>query len=60
MKLSYENRLVLLGQQYKLSTKEREDLFNYINKTNISTEDKLKIYDKMQGFTVYKNGNVSY
>lgn len=60
MKLSYENRLVLLGQQYKLGTQEREDLFNYINNTDISTNDKLKIYEKMQGFTVYKNGNVEY
>lgn len=60
MKLSYENRLVLLGQQYKLGTQEREDLFNYINNTDISTTDKLKIYEKMQGFTVYKNGNVEY
>lgn len=60
MKLSYENRLVLLGQQYKLGTQEREELFHYINNTNISADDKLKIYEKMKGFTVYKNGNVEY
>lgn len=60
MKLSYENRLVLLGQQYKLGTQEREDLFNYINNTNMNTDEKLKIFDKMQGFTVYKNGTIEY
>lgn len=60
MKLSYENRLVLLGQQYKLGTQEREDLFNYINNTNLNTDEKLKIFDKMQGFTVYKDGTIEY
>lgn len=60
MKLSYENRLVLLGQQYKLSTKERKDLFNYINTIKINKDDKLKFLNKCQGFTVYKDGTVEY
>ena len=60
MNVSYENRLVLLGQQYKLDSQKRKDLFNYINNTDINVDEKLKIFDKMQGFTVYKDGTVEY
>lgn len=60
MPLTYEERLVILGQQYKLENQERQDLYDYINSINIKASDKLKIYDKMQGFTVYKNGKVKY
>ena len=60
MNISYENRLVLLGQQYKLDSQKRKDLFNYINNTDINVDEKLKIFDKMQGFTVYKDGTVEY
>lgn len=60
MNISYENRLVLLGQQYKLDSGKRKDLFNYINNTNMNTDEKLKIFDKMQGFTVYKDGTIEY
>lgn len=60
MKLSYENRLILLGTQYKLNTQERKDLFNYINTIKINKDDKLKFLNKCQGFTVYKDGTVEY
>ena len=60
MPLTYEERLVILGQQYKLGNQERQDLYDYINSINIKASDKLKIYDKMQGFTVYKSGRVKY
>lgn len=60
MPLTYEERLVVLGQQYKLGNQERQDLYDYINSINIKASDKLKIYDKMQGFTVYKSGRVKY
>lgn len=60
MNISYENRLVLLGQQYKLDSQKRKVLFNYINNTATTADNKLKIFEKMQGFTVYKDGTVEY
>lgn len=60
MKLSYENRLLLLGTQYKLSLSERNTLFKHVNSLNANYEDKLKFLGKCKGFTVYKNGTVEY
>lgn len=57
---SYENRLLLLGTQYKLSSSERNTLFKYVNSLNVNYEDKLKFLGKCKGFTVYKNGTVKY
>lgn len=57
---SYENRLLLLGTQYKLSSSERNTLFEYVNSLNVNYEDKLEFLGKCKGFTVYKNGTVKY
>ncbi|MGN1269336.1 MAG: hypothetical protein ACI4UU_00475 [Clostridia bacterium] len=60
MKISYTQRLLLLGTQYKLESSERTTLANYIKSSNLSKEDKLKLYSKLKGFTVYKDGTVEW
>ena len=61
MKITREQKLILLGSQYKLDNSERTELANLINKLPNQTKDeKMKIYEKMKGFTVYKNGTVSW
>ena len=60
MNITYEQKLLLLGSQYSMSKKERTMVANYINKLNLSKQDKLNLYSKMKGFTVYKDGRVSF
>ena len=58
--MSYEQRLLLLGMQYKLNGQERTTLANYVNNLDITSDEKIEIYEKLEGFTVYKNGNVKW
>ena len=58
--MTYEQRLLLLGMQYKLNGQERTTLANYVNNLDITSTEKIKIYEKLEGFTVYKNGNVKW
>lgn len=58
--MTYEQRLLLLGMQYKLNGQERTTLANYVNNLDITSAEKIKIYEKLEGFTVYKNGNVKW
>lgn len=60
MKISYNQRLLLLGQQYKLNDDERTKLAKYVNSMKLSKNEKLKIYSKLQGFTVMKDGTVKW
>lgn len=61
MNITKEQRLILLGTQYKLSNSERTELANLINKVpGTSKNEKIKLYEKMQGFTVYKNGTIKW
>lgn len=61
MNITKEQRLILLGTQYKLSNSERTELANLINKLpNTTKNEKMKLYEKMQGFTVYKNGTIKW
>lgn len=61
MNITKEQRLILLGTQYKLSNSERTELANLINKVpGTSKDEKIKLYEKMQGFTVYKNGTIKW
>lgn len=61
MKITKDQKLILLGSQYKLDNNERTELANLINKLPNQTKDeKMKLYGKMKGFTVYKNGKVSW
>lgn len=61
MNITYEQKLLLLGSKYKLTDTERTKLANYINtELGISKKEKLELYEKMKGFTVYKDGRVTW
>ncbi len=61
MNITREQKLILLGTQYKLNNNERAELANLINKLpNTSKDEKMKIYEKIKGFTVYKNGHIEW
>ena len=59
-KMTYEQKLLILGMQYKLTSGERSTLAKYVDTLNITSDEKLKAYKKIKGFTVYKNGKVSW
>ena len=59
-KVTYEQKLLLAGTQYKLSNAERAEVAKYVNSLNIKKDEKLDIYKKLQGFTVYKNGTIKF
>ena len=61
MKLTEDQRLILLGSQYKLDFDERTELAYSIKKLPNQTDDeKMKLYEKMKGFTVYKDGEIDW
>lgn len=60
MNISYEQKLLLLGMQYKLNNAERTKLYNYVKTLDYSQEEMQKVFEKLQGFTVYKNGRVTW
>ena len=60
MKINYNQKLLLLGMQYSLTSDEKTKLANYVNTMNISKQDKLDIYSKIKGFKVYDNGRVTW
>ena len=60
MNISYEQKLLLLGTQYKLNNAERTKLYNYVKTLDYSQEEMQKVFEKLQGFTVYKNGKVTW
>ena len=60
MNITYEQKLLLLGSSNKLSNQERTILANYVNSLNMSRQDKLDLYGKLKGFTVYKDGRVTW
>jgi len=61
MDITYTQKLLLLGTQYKLKSNERETMVKFIqNSDKITDDEKLELYGKLKGFTVYKNGRVTY
>lgn len=60
MKITGNQRLLLLGTQYKLTNSERQVLASYVQNLNITNAEKKEIYSKLQGFTVYKDGRITY
>ena len=60
MNISYNQKLLLLGMQYSLTNTEKTKLAKYVNNMKISKNEKLDIYEKLSGFTVYKNGRVTW
>jgi len=60
MNATYEQKLLLLGMKYSLTSSEKSKLANYVNRLKITKKEKLEIYDKLSGFTVYKDGKVTW
>lgn len=60
MNISREEKLILIGSKYKLTNIERTELAQYINTLSLSKKNKLELYSKMKGFTVYKDGRVTW
>lgn len=60
MNITYNQRLLLLGTQYSLTNAEQSKLAQYVNELKISKAEKLSIYEKLQGFKVYKDGRVTW
>jgi hypothetical protein len=57
---SYDQRLLLAGSKYKLLSGELSELYNYVDSFNISSSEKLEIFKKLKGYTVYNNGSVGW
>ena len=60
MNITYEQKLILMGDKYKLSTEERTKVYHYINSLDLTKEQKLQMYGNLTGFTVYKDGRVTW
>lgn len=61
MNINYDSKLLLIGMQYKLTSSEMGKVVKIIDNLPDTTKDeKLKIYDRMQGFKVYKNGTIKW
>ena len=60
MKCNYNQRLLLLSMQYKLDSKQRNIVANYINNMKLTRYEKLELYSKLKGFKVNKNGEVTF
>ena len=57
LSLNKNEKLILFGKNYELSSSEKRQVMNYINGLNISKQQKLDIYDQLKGVTI-KNGKV--
>lgn len=61
MNIPYNQKLLLLGTRYKLSSKDRNTLGNFIyDSDKLTSDEKLKLYGKLKGFKVYKNGDIAW
>lgn len=60
MNIDYGQKLILLGSQYHLQSSEKKAVAKYVNSLDLSVKDKMKIYEKIKGFTVGKNNTVSW
>lgn len=59
--MSYVQKLYLTGVNTTLSTAEKKKIFTLINENkSLTKEDKLEALDKLQGFTIYKDGKVKW
>lgn len=61
MKITGNQRLLLYAMQgYTTTASQKTQLANYVQGLDLSKKEKLKLYDKFSGFTVYKNGTVRW
>jgi len=59
-RLTLEQKMLILGREYTLSSAEKSYIANRIRVSKLSTDQKLELYKSMQGFKVYPNGNVRW
>jgi len=60
MDITYTQKLLLLGMDYTLNNTEQTTLANYINNSSLSSKEKLDLFGKLKGFTVYKDGTIEW
>ena len=62
MNITYNQKLLILGKQYKLTDNEQKRLYQYINSIPGQTSDeKLEIFKMYtNNFQIYKNGTMSF
>ena len=62
MNITYNQKLLILGKQYKLSDNEQRKLYEYINNMPGQTsQEKLEIFKKYSNnFKIYKNGTMNF
>lgn len=59
MKITGNQRLLLYAMNgYTITNSQKTQLANYVKDLKIDKEEKLKLYNKFSGFTVYKDGRV--
>ena len=59
--MSYAQRLYLTGINTTLSASDKKQMFTLINESkSLTKSEKLEALDKLQGFTVYKDGKVKW
>lgn len=45
---------------YATTSSQKKQLVNYVQSLSLKRNEKLKLFDKFSGFTVYKDGRVKY
>lgn len=45
---------------YATTSSQKKQLVNYVQRLSLKRNEKLKLFDKFSGFTVYKDGRVKY
>ena len=63
MRITYNQKLLILGKEYKLTESEQKKLFNYINNISGQTvQEKNDIFKNYysKNFEIYKDGKISF
>lgn len=61
MDITGEQRLLLYAiNGYSVSSTQKTQLANYVNNLSLNKDEKLKVFNKFSGFTVYKDGSVTW
>ena len=58
--LTYAQKLLVLGRKYTLNNNEQQLVFNLINNSDLSSDDKMELLSSYKGFKVDNDGNVRW
>lgn len=60
--ITKQQKLAILGTQYKLNRKDQEELYNYLNKLPMQTrEERLEVFSKYSSnFVIYENDTMDF